>query len=125
MFVLLIAMILALYLHGQYAPDRPLPDGVLASMVILPRLAFGLLYWLLCKVTLRRILSGHGVWAMRWVHRLTRFYMFIVLALFLSDLNNGLLVRMHQLMRGDPLLIDDLLTLLPSLAMILWSWWCY
>lgn len=125
MFVLFIAMMVALYMHDDLATAHPLADGSLLAMAILPRVAIGLIYLLLCRVTLRRLFSGHATSAMRWMDRLGKLFLLILFALFLQDLQMGLLVRIRHVMGGNWILIDELLMLLPSLGLIIWGWLCY
>lgn len=125
MFVLFIAMMVAFYMHDDLAPAVPVDANALLSMVILPRLAIGLMYLLLCRVTLRRLFSGQATSAMRWMDRLGKLFLLIIFILFLQDMQMGLLVLIRQVIGGDLILIDELIMLLPSLAMIIWGWLCY
>lgn len=125
MFVLFIAMMVALHFHDDLSPQVALSPPHMLMMATLPRLAAGLVYLLLCRVTLRRLAGPKAGSAMRWLQRLGKLYLLVVLALFINDLQLGMLVFLRQVMGGNWILLDEIAFLLPSLLLILWSWWCY
>ena len=125
MFVLFIAMIFALYYHASIETGSTLPASELLAIVTLPRLAAGLVYLLMTRVTLRMLATPGAPKAMAWMDRLGRLYHLVILLLFVSDIRMGLLATLRDMLGGNRVLVDEILIFIPTLLMILWQWVCY
>ncbi len=125
MLMVVLGLVMALFMHDQFVPDQPLYAGwVLLGAILLPKLIVGGLYHLLCVWTRRQLAGRWHSLAMRWNQRATSLLRVAVLGLFLGDLWLGGLIALRAWM-GNLILLDEAIFLLPSLALICWSWAAY
>lgn len=123
--LLLLALALGVLVYDglMIAPPEWTTPVVLAA-VVLPKLVVGGLYWAAC-ITVRRRLGDPGAIArLKRLDRLTSGLQYFTLALYAVDLYLGLLPRVRTAI-GNLILIDELLVMLPTLALLLWAWWAY
>ncbi len=92
---------------------------VLAPMVVL---AVG--YWLACRLTLGSLARGGAGRRLRRLDVVSALYRVIILSLFFGDLAMGALAELRGRL-GDPVLVSELLVMVPSLGMMIWGWWSY
>ena len=124
--VVLISLILGVYLHDGWMPAEaaPLPWwGVLAG-VVLPKLGLGGVYWLACRRVSKRLSQAGNAKRLRRLDRLTTLLTLAALPLYALDLAAGALLRVRGVI-GDPVLLDELLVMLPVLVYLLAQWAAY
>ncbi len=124
--LLLMALILGLFIYDAadgLAWWTPGP-ATAGAIVLAPKLALGLLYWLACRNAYRRLSDGRAAGTLTRLERLTGAYRLAVLFLFFNDLMCGGLAAVRGL-AGNLILVDELLILAPTLAALAWAWWAY
>lgn len=123
--VLLIALVLGLLIHDAIAPvEVGTGDARLLVVVLLPKLAVAVGYWIACRWTLREINERKPARALRRLDRFTTLFRVAILALYVVDLAGGALVALRGAI-GDPIFIDEGLILLPTLGLLAFGWWAY
>jgi STE24 endopeptidase len=130
--LLILALAMLLFAHDQapslVSADFPWP--LLAAVVLVPRLALFGLYHYACRVTGRRLTSRGAARSLRRLELFGGVYRVAGLALFASDLHFGLLVHTRAWITAltgfnQTVLLDELLVMLPTLAMWGLGWWAY
>lgn len=126
--ILLLVLILALFLHDAYptAAVEPSHPGwaALLAVVVLPKVALLGGYWLLCRRMLGRLGKPGAQRAMVRLDRLSGLVRGAVVGSYLLDLHLGLLVAVRERV-GDLILLDELIVLTPTLALLIATWWVY
>lgn len=126
--LILLALILGIFLHDalpQASAVGPQLHGMgLLAAVLLPKVAIMGGYWLLCVTTRKRLGSRSGHRAMRRLDKATSLYRMFVLGLYAADLCVGWIAGVRHAL-GDLILLDELVIIAPSLAMLVWAWWAY
>jgi len=126
--VLLIALMLGVFLHDAVNPHE-LPSvtgGWLALIVFGPKLVFSGFYVLACRWVLRRLGTPAGPKALKRLDKLTAVMPFAAMLMYAADLVYGAL----RAVRGpggarDVVLLDEVLVMLPTLALVFACWWAY
>lgn len=128
---LLIAILLLLFAHdaiviqlGITAPRTSASEFLLTSLSLKLAIAGG--YYALIRMKYRQLRDHREARGKVWtqIARWVSLYQATVLALFAVDLvTGGLLVIREQV--GNLVMIDELLLLLPTVAMLLWHWYVY
>lgn len=142
--VLLLGLFVALYLHdattatpvqgvaGQTRLVEAAPADVWPALgpidvgwiVLVPKLLLIVGYWVACRSTYRRLGTQRGVHAVRRLEAISGALPILLLGLFAVDLWLGAL-RTVRLIFRHVVLVDELIVLLPTLAVATWSWWAY
>ncbi|MFN3167607.1 MAG: M48 family metallopeptidase [Phycisphaeraceae bacterium] len=142
--ILLLGLFVALFLHdAATAVTEPIPGGAVRTVeampadawpylgplpvlaiVLLPKLLLALIYQAACMRTRRRLGREGGQRALDRLEKLTSALPLVLLGLFACDLSFGYL-RVVRLALPHTVLIDELVVLLPTLMMVLLSWWSY
>lgn len=129
--LLILALFLVLYLHDEVSSwvcDTP------AWMLLLGFVGLKVLwaggYAAACRTTLRRLSTKQAAKSLRRIEWIGGGYRVGVLVLFVVDLYLGLLVQVRgwiEVQTGitHPLLLDELLVMLPTLGMWGVGWWLY
>lgn len=136
--LLILALFLVLYLHDGLMSVQPGVSGVsdARGWVVLLLWVVGLKvllagsYGVACRMTLRRLSTPQAARHLRRIERLGGVYRVGVLVLFAVDLYLGLLVQVRDwiyLSTGitHPVLVDELLVMLPTLGMWGVGWFFY
>ena len=126
--LIIIALILLLFAHdalvasmGELPQMAGLDILVFTSLSI--KMAVALTFYFIMQTIRHRVEQGdRKPW--RWLGRVLSGYQFTVLFLFALDLVMGGLVEVRGVI-GDLVLVDELILLLPTLAMLVWQWWVY
>jgi Zn-dependent protease with chaperone function len=132
--LLLLGMAMAVFLHDTPPlagyPVR-LPPAAVAALVLLPKLAIGLTYWLACRGAYRRLGRPRGVGRLKRLNLFSALLPLLAIGLFGLDLGVGTL----WLIRGaddarltlprDWVLLDEVAVMLPTLGLLAFSWWAY
>jgi|GEM_PF-489016 len=127
MHLVVLALALALFMHDQFAGQGvtgQLTGWQLVGVVLLPKIAVGLAYWIFCKLILQRLGRGNTPRLMRMVGLAGWVIRIAVVKLFILDLYYNALTELRLFM-GDWILIDEIVLLLPSLALIVGTWIAY
>jgi STE24 endopeptidase len=125
--LILLGLIVALFLHdtqslaGATAPAWSWHDSLTS---VVAKLAVAGLYALLCRRTVRQMHKPGAIAALRLADRGAVVYRQAVLALYVWDLWAGLLTAVRHAI-GDLILIDELVVLLPPMAMLVWAWYVH
>ena len=125
--VFILIMVMALLMHdAQGAPDAaPILTGwLLAAVVLAPKLALALAYGAVCRLARRRLVQTRTLHWVARLDRLTSMYRVAVLGLWVMDLYVGMLLGLRNFI-GDLILLDELVAMIPTLAMIVWAWTAY
>jgi Zn-dependent protease with chaperone function len=136
--VLLLGLFVAVYLHdattaaeaslgGEALPGDVWPGLGLwpvLLIVLLPKLLIGLLYWLSCMRTRKRLGTETGQRALNRLEAMTSALPTLLLGLFVADLTAGAL-RHLRVGLHHTVLIDELLVMLPTLLVAVWGWASY
>ena len=127
--LLIVAIILLLFAHDAIIgklhhldPWWQLHEFIMASLSL--KLALALLFYFAIARVRRRLREGkaHHIW--RWIGRVMTAYQLSVVVLFATDLAAGGLLLLRQPL-SNLVFVDELLMLLPTLAMFVWQWWVY
>ncbi|MEX0775005.1 MAG: M48 family metallopeptidase [Phycisphaeraceae bacterium] len=128
--ILILVLAIGIVLHDQegLGPPTVSLEGLwpwLGLAVAAPLLlAAG--YGLLCRLTLRRMQRGAGVRAIRLLDHITIAYRLLAAGLYLTILATGGLVMLRQTLGMQRwILVDELLVMAPTLALVAWSWLAY
>ncbi|MEM6458118.1 MAG: M48 family metallopeptidase [Planctomycetota bacterium] len=134
--LLLLGLALVVFLHD--APEAAglrvaLPAWATLGVVLLPKLAVGLGYWAWCAAVRRRLGTPGGLRSLNRLHRGAAALPIVALGLYVTDLWAGALDTVrgpHDLSRGtlgvrDTILLDELVVMLPTLGLVVFSWWAY
>jgi STE24 endopeptidase len=125
MHLAVMAMAMLILAHDAYWAGTAAPDGwAVVGLLLLPKLAVGGIYALACHWTFKRLATAAAARRLRELDRLTGIYRVGVVVLFSLDLYSGSLVLVRDRL-GDWILLDELMVMLPTLAMFAWGWWCY
>lgn len=129
MHLLLLALVLMVLLHDH--DPAPLGAGALAvswpallALVLGPKLALATGYFALCRWTLSRLARPRPAVAVQRHERLTDLFRLTAVALFGVDLLLGALLGVRAVV-GNLILIDELLVMAPTLALLVFAWWAY
>ena len=130
--LLILGLFLLIYLHDQVGLSRAIdlsPTMLLLILLGLKALLVGLYAWV-CRATQKRLSHAKVVRYLRRLELASALYRISVLALFGVDLYLGLLVFVRSWIARwtgieHPILIDELLVMLPTLAMWGAGWWLY
>jgi Zn-dependent protease with chaperone function len=126
--LILLALALGILVYDGLVPaadQAPLLDApAMLAAVVAPKVAVGVLYLLACIHVRRRLKTPAGPRLLRWLDRATSGYGYLSLVLYGIDLYLGWLPLIRQTI-GDLVLIDELLAMLPTLALLVWAWWAY
>lgn len=124
--LLLLGLVLGIFVHDAYGPmgGRSADLGLVLTVMILPKLALAVVYAAGCVVVRRRLGWPGGHQALRGLDRLTSFYRFLAITLYGLDLWVGALASIRNGL-GNLVLLDELLTIGPTLGLLVWSWWAY
>jgi STE24 endopeptidase len=122
----LLALVLALLAHDAM-PARP--DAVAGTVGMLalwlgPKLLLAAGYWGFCQFVQRSLTTGRAEQALSRLDRVTAVHRLALLGLFGLDLWNGVLTWLRQTL-GDFVLVDELLLMLPTLAVVVAGWAAY
>jgi len=134
MHLVLIALAMGVFLHDAPAFDDyavTLPVGGLLATVLLPKLLLGGGYWLACRRGYRKLRAPGGLRAIKQLNVFTALLPIAAMASYMTDLWVGAL----RSIRGgassgisgprDWVLFDEVAVMLPTLALLVWSWWAY
>jgi STE24 endopeptidase len=130
--LLIIAMMLCLFAHDQ-APTliwAGLSWPTLLVWVLVPKLLVVSAYALVCRSTHRQLISPDAAKRLRRLEWIGGAYRLAGLVLFALDLHVGLLVSVRSgiaTLTGiqHPVLIDEVLVMLPTLVFWGLGWWAY
>jgi Zn-dependent protease with chaperone function len=125
--LLVLAIVVGLFLHDSQPELLGVAGPMHGSAVgvsLGAKLVMALFYWWMC-VRARRLMSapGGGL-ALRRVEWAGMVYRQMVLVLYAQDLWYGMLLLIRKTI-GDLILVDEMLVMLPSFGMVVWSWWAY
>ncbi|MEX2214959.1 MAG: M48 family metalloprotease [Phycisphaeraceae bacterium] len=99
-------------------------DGVRLALMIGPKLFIAVVFSLACRAS-RRKMAVVGSPALRKLDLVQAACRYLMLVSYFVDLYAlGALVRLRQTI-GDPILLDELLVIAPTLALNAWMWWAY
>lgn len=132
----ILALVLGVATHDAMVgllPDLPLDEKWLVVYFITPKLLIGLAYAMACRITLKRLGRRRGPRLLLRLDRLTTLYRILILVLFAADLILGVLVFTRHLVSrfligggsNNPVIVDEILFLLPPLILLSWGWWVY
>lgn len=126
MHLLIIALALGIFLHDALMSDAAprVGPGALLLIFIVPKVVLAGLYALSCRHVLSRLSSRRGQSLVCRLDRGSALYRLLLLGLYGLDLFIGVLSVIRRYV-GDVVLLDELLLLLPTLAMLTWAWWVY
>ncbi|MEE9212039.1 MAG: M48 family metallopeptidase [Phycisphaeraceae bacterium] len=122
-----LALIFGIFAHDAYVTDPLLPPEAgwrIGALVLGPKVAVALAYAVLCHATRRRLGKPGGAFTLRWLDRFTAVFRWAALLLYAHDLNVGALWYVRDNV-ADLVLLDELLIIAPTLALIGWGWWAY
>ncbi len=123
----ILVLVVALFAHDALL-DWCVHGGGLSLVTALGLSASGvtlaLWYATCCRRTLLRLNTVRAVKALRRLDLASTVYRYAVLGLYVLGLGLGTLPAMRQWV-GDQVLLDEVLTLIPPLGLIVVSWWSY
>lgn len=90
------------------------------GVILLPKVILAVVYAWLCRFTLVRLSTLDGHQALARLGRLSGVYRLAVLGLFFVDLALGAFGSLRHW-----ILVDELLIMAPTMAMVIWAWWVY
>lgn len=142
--ILLLGIFLAIYLHDattqialtdaqgttRWVEAMPGDGGPILSgwmmlgVVLLPKLAVALAYWLSCRGTVNQLGKAPGQRRYRRNDRFTSALPFVALLLYGGDLYLGALRHLRTVF-GQTVAIDEALVMLPTLLLVVFGWWAY
>jgi len=127
--MLALALIFGLFLHdalvqSMQQPPTGLPEGRALALVLIPRLIMVVLYALCCRWAARSLGKPSGRRHLRALERVGRVYTVMAGAFYALDLAAGVLTTTRHTL-GDWVLLDELVFLLPTLAMMAAGWLAY
>lgn len=124
-FLLLVLAIFAYdaHPHASQAPQISATSFFLG--VCTPPLLCAGLYWVACRLTLAHLGSSRGLRFLRWLDRAARLYRASILAMYLANLFWWGILDQVRRWTGDLVLIDEILFITPSVALLAWAWWAY
>ncbi len=127
--IFVLVLVMGLFAAGAFQIDAdPRIGGVgLLLALVVPNVLLGMTYWAVCIAARKQLGRAGGMMAMRWTDRLTSFYRWSVLTLYLFGLFHwNTLGYLRQHCGLDRIvLVDELLVMLPPLIMLGWGWWAY
>ena len=94
------------------------------AVVAIPKLLLAAAYALACVLTLKQLSRRSVRRPLRRLERFTALYRWAGLIAFYFDLTIGGLEALRQA-TGATIFLNELFIILPPLAMLMWSWWCY
>ncbi len=123
--VFLIMLVISIFLHDSFWHDAwTASPRLIFTVLIGPKLLLAIVQWLLCRLTVSRM-SGPTVYkAIARADRLMLIFRAVTFILYVVDLSIGGL-RYFRSTMGDLILIDELLIIMPTLLLLVWSWWSY
>lgn len=126
MHLLVLLLIFGDFLHDAQGGVAWSGGGPLqwALLVLGPKLAFGALYALLCRLSRSQLGGPRTASALRRVDRAGSALRTALLLLYANDLRVGGLTAV-RLAVGDHVLLDEVLFMLPTLAALTWAWSAY
>ena len=125
----ILAVVLSIFAHdasvdlSDPASDQKMTLWPIAILSFL-HLFLAVAYYGVCRMVYRRLEQPRVELVLSWLDRLTAVYRSTVLLFFMVGLWYGVL-KLTRVILGDLILIDEFLTLIPPLGMIIWSWWSY
>jgi Zn-dependent protease with chaperone function len=142
--ILLLGLFIALFLHdattavtepatgGAWRTVEALPADAwphlgplpVLALVFAPKLLLALMYQTACMGTRRKLGRDGGQRTLNRLEKFTSALPLILLGLFACDLAFGYL-RVVRLALPHTVLIDELVVLLPTLLLVMMSWWSY
>ncbi len=130
--LLIILLMLCLFTHDQAQSwiSTEFAWPILLLWVVLPKLILAIGYTLACRRTYRRLALPNAARRLRRLERLGGALRIAAVLLFASDLHFGLLISVRagiQTLTGitHPILLDEVVVLLPTLALWGLGWWAY
>ena len=132
--LILLGLALAIFMHDTpeiAALGVILPTGWMMLCVWLPKLLLGAGYAWACRRTTRKLGQAYGIRSLNRLNRLTAVLPIFALMSFVIDLWAGLLsgVRGATTPGGtgprDWVLVDEVAVMLPTLALLTFSYWVY
>ncbi|MEM9883913.1 MAG: M48 family metallopeptidase [Planctomycetota bacterium] len=135
--LLLLGLALVVFLHD--APEAAglrvaLPAWATLGVVLLPKLAVGVGYWAWCAAVRRRLGTPGGLRSLNRLNRGAAVLPIVALGLYVIDLWAGALDAVRGSVVGgqrvglaprDTILLDELAVMLPTLGLVVFSWWAY
>ena len=101
-----------------------LAGPLVLTVLTVPKLLLAVLYWLVCRLTLAGLGRPDPHPRLRRLDRMSALYRLGALSLYLLDLALAMPARIEARI-GDWILVDELLIMAPTLAMLVWSWWAF
>ena len=127
MYVLIIALVMALFVHdaspGDWVTHVSFGWADIA-LIFAPKLVISAAYAIACTVTLRRLRTPARGHALRRLDQVTLLYSILLVISYYHDLWIGSLAYVRSVV-GDLVLLDEVLVLTPPILMVVWSWWAY
>jgi len=126
--ILLLSLIIGIFIHDAqaqlYGDELATPQGWLVAALLLPKLVVAGVFHLCCIVTRRRMTGATAHRSVRRLERLALLTHLLLIVLYGADLYLGVL-RWYRDTLGQLVFIDEFLVMLPTLAVIVWTWWAY
>ncbi|MCC5831384.1 MAG: M48 family metalloprotease [Phycisphaeraceae bacterium] len=95
-------------------------------LLIVPRLVLGLIYWLMCRMTLRRLAEPTAAVSLHRLDQLGTIYRLgIIVCVVLDFQTTWPLWLYRELGLAHVPLVWEIIMLAPAMLMLGWSWWCY
>ena len=124
--LVVLALVIGIFLAEDLGPRAQLDAPTALLLVILPKLALAVVYWVMTRLTLRSLGRPRAYSAMRWLDTTSLIYRIVTIKLYTIDLLIlGLLDQTRRWLGGNLVLVDELLVMLPSLLLLVWHWWAY
>lgn len=130
--IFVLALMLGVFAHdsqpGLFNNAAAIDGRWVALIVFLPKLALAGIFWLACRYTRARMPRPSGHKMLKRLERFTTIFRFAALALFGLDLYAGALDHIREALAGpggNPIILDELLVMLPTLLLGAFSWWAY
>ncbi len=131
---LILVYFIGLFLHDALAESGGISQWPVVQMqwpwvvllILAPKLVLGGAYHLLCGAVRRKLGDDQSRRRLKSLERVSRYVTILLMLSYLADLACGGLVWLRGwLWFGDTVLIDEVVFLLPSLAVMAWTWFAY
>ncbi len=124
---LILILFVGLFVHDAVAGENPavaieLSGAARLALILVPKLALGFLYHLVCGHYRRRIGRGDGQRILRTFDRLASVFRGGMVALYLADLFALSALLWVREILFDTVLVDELIVMLPTLLLMMWMW---
>mgnify|MGYP002623919385 CR=1 FL=1 len=98
--------------------------GVSVTLMLAPKLLIAVVFALACRASRRRMATAGSTTLRRLdlVQIACRY--FLIVSYFADLFALGMLVRLRAVI-GDPVLLDELIFMAPTLMLNAWMWWCF